>query len=427
MNESHPKPEAPSWTAQDWRALAEESADALGAVLECDGGAYRLSVPPAEATAEAEAPTRKYFGGGSKPSESVVAEPASTVLASGASPAELIESLIARLGAGEPLQLRPADQPEAVHDLSPRLFAAYQVDGGAMHLAGCQLTDRPFVRVTRPLEGGRVEHAYFWPTGKSLPVDEAAALGFDRLTTFSGKPFGQDTIPAAEVDRISQRTGARATGVVWAKHAQCRLRFEIGDTWLDLPLAGWARSLRPAPVACPVTGRETFHLTSLADGTIVAAEEVGVCEQTQARALCRDMARCSVTGKSVLAELVEQCPVAGLPALEGEFEPCTGCGERVSRAVLVGGTCAACRNLSSVSIDDEVLAALLKRHPKLARWGRWRMAQTGEAAIIEGRRLLKRLRLTVGLEDGEVRRIAVGGPWGKPRTLGDAERVELLG
>ncbi|QDU86959.1 hypothetical protein Pla175_03130 [Pirellulimonas nuda] len=433
MKPSDPQPDAAVWTTQDWRAFAAQTADAIGGALECREDGYSEIAAPAAAPAadgaghKSEARGRRRFGG-AKQNEVVLAEEPPAPFACGAPPAAFLEMLLGSLAAHAPIQLRPADQPEAVHDLSPGLFAAYQVDGGAMHLAGCRLTDRPLVRVTRPAAGDQVEHAFFLPDGQPLAEAQIAELGLDRLAPSSSASYPHETVAAPALERIATRLGARVVAVVWVKHAECRLRFEIGDAWHDLPLAGWARSLGPAPVACPVTGRETFHLTALEDGTIVAAEEVGVCQQTRKRELARDMARCSVTGQTVLAELCDECPVSGLPTLATEFDECSGCGERVSRATLLRGECAACRNLLKVSDIDEVIAELLGRYPKLRRWGRWRAAQTGEVAIVEGRRLLGRLRLTVGIDTGDVRRAAIArGPWGQVRALTDAERGEQLG
>ena len=41
-----------------------------------------------------------------------------------------------------------ARQPLSVHELAEHLFAQYKVDGGHMHLAGCSLEDRPFLRLS---------------------------------------------------------------------------------------------------------------------------------------------------------------------------------------------------------------------------------------------------------------------------------------
>lgn len=42
----------------------------------------------------------------------------------------------------------PADQPASVHEISGRLFSAYQLDGGTARLAGCSLDDHLVLRFT---------------------------------------------------------------------------------------------------------------------------------------------------------------------------------------------------------------------------------------------------------------------------------------
>ena len=57
--------------------------------------------------------------------------------------------LLSRLHAiGPTVPIRPTEQPTAVNDIAQNLFAAYQVDGGRVHLGGCQLTDYPFLRLS---------------------------------------------------------------------------------------------------------------------------------------------------------------------------------------------------------------------------------------------------------------------------------------
>ena len=45
------------------------------------------------------------------------------------------------------IHLAPADQPSSVHQLTDRLFGAYTVDDGKVHLAGCRLDDCLFLRL----------------------------------------------------------------------------------------------------------------------------------------------------------------------------------------------------------------------------------------------------------------------------------------
>ena len=49
---------------------------------------------------------------------------------------------------GPALHARPPGQPASVSEIASRLFPAYTIDNGHMHLAGCQLTDHPFLRLS---------------------------------------------------------------------------------------------------------------------------------------------------------------------------------------------------------------------------------------------------------------------------------------
>jgi hypothetical protein len=50
--------------------------------------------------------------------------------------------------AGPAVNVRPGDQPTAVNDVASRLFDAYRVEGGQVHLGGCQLVDLAFLRLS---------------------------------------------------------------------------------------------------------------------------------------------------------------------------------------------------------------------------------------------------------------------------------------
>ena len=47
-----------------------------------------------------------------------------------------------------PMQAAAAHQPISVHELTAPLFAQYSIEGGHIHLSGCSLEDRPFLRLS---------------------------------------------------------------------------------------------------------------------------------------------------------------------------------------------------------------------------------------------------------------------------------------
>jgi hypothetical protein len=118
------------------------------------------------------------------------------------------------------------------------------------------------------------------------------------------------------------------------------------------------------------------------------------------------LVECSVTGKRVLPDFTEPCPVTGLPTLRQEFDDCTQCLQRVSKAALEDGVCTACRSLSKVSKDDPRLVWIFGEHPGLDKWNRWQLAETATVYIAQAASLMKRLLVVVDKETLAVRRVA---------------------
>ena len=335
----------------------------------------------------------------------------------------LLEKLVASDGV---VHARPSGQPISVGDVSTRLFPAYSVDNGQFHLAGCQLTDHPFLLLTfaDTEEDPNVRHVFVAPDGSTVSDELVARLGLDRLEP-AGKPTprideaalrslaGAGRRIAAKNstvrDPAAQSTEPLLTAVVWVRHVDGRLQFEIGENSEELAFSGWARLLEPKPWKARRSGRETFHLAATDDGAIDAAEEMAVCQQSGRRVLRQDLVTCSVTEQQVLPEFTEKCPVTGRPALRSEFSACEQCRQRVSRSNLQGGLCQACRELAPVRKDDPRLAWVMGEHRGLERWNRWRLAETETVYIARADGLLKRLLVVVDKESLAVRRLATAG------------------
>ncbi|MCA9238434.1 MAG: hypothetical protein KDA44_23335 [Planctomycetales bacterium] len=369
---------------------------------------------------------REAFGG----REQVVAAPAESA-AGDEQPlavdsllgAWLLEKLRGRDGAAH---ARPAGQPMSVGDVSTKLFPAYTVDGGQFRLAGCQLTDHPFLRLTFPgtTDDPQLRHVFVAPDGSSVSEELVGRLGLNDLAA-AGKPTPRiDEAAIRSLSSAGRRIAAKsstrrdpsaraidplATTVAWVRHAEGRLLFEIGESSEELAFSGWARLLEPKPWTARRSGTATFHLAATDSGEIDAAEEMAVCQQSGRRVLREDLVTCSVTGRHVLPEFTEKCPVTGRPALRSEFAVCDQCGQRVSRAALEESLCQACRDMTPVRKDDPRLAWIMGEHRGLERWNRWRLAETETVYIARADGLTKRLLAVIDKESLAVRRLATAG------------------
>src|SRR5690606_18945252 len=85
-------------------------------------------------------------------------------------------------GAGMALHARPLDQPMAVNDITATRLPAYSGERGQAHLAGCQLTDHPFLRLSFVAEGDdAVRHIFVAPDGSAVSDELVPQLGLDQL------------------------------------------------------------------------------------------------------------------------------------------------------------------------------------------------------------------------------------------------------
>jgi hypothetical protein len=346
---------------------------------------------------------------------------------------------------GPAVHARPRVQPMSVSEIAGTLFPAYQVDHGRMHLAGCQLTDHPFVRLSFVSDEGDdvVRHIFVAPDGSTVSEDLVSRLGLDDLTPIAKAPPRIDEqtlrslVSAGRRIAVKQSTEREpdattvepiAVAVLWVRHAEGRMEFTVGAARASLAFSSWAKLLAPQPYAAKHSGASAFHLAATDDGRIDAAEQIGICQQSGRRVLRQELVECSVTGKRVLADFTEICSVSGRPALRHEFATCTQCRQRVSRAVMAEGLCAACRGLKKVSKDDPRIAWILGEHAGLDGWNRWQLAETASVYVAQASGVLKRLLLVVDKETLAVRRLATAGRMtGTWIDANDAEQAELLG
>ncbi|HEX6960787.1 MAG TPA: hypothetical protein VF175_02890 [Lacipirellula sp.] len=338
---------------------------------------------------------------------------------------------------------RPVGQPITVADVTGSLFAAYTVEGGQVHLAGCQLTDHPFVRLTFAGETNEPQHhVHVAPDGSSVSDELVPRLGLDALEPIEKLPPRLDDAALRSLVAAGRRMAAKqfsprepdaplpeptAVTVAWIRHAEGRLQFDIGASTASVGFSAWAKLLTPPPFFASGSGASAFHLAATDDGRIDAAEEIAACEHSGRRVLRQELLQCSVTGKHVLPDFTEACPVSGRPALRTEFVSCTVCKQHVSKAVMEAGACGACRSLAKATKDDPRLVWIFGEHPGLDHWKHWRLAETQSVYIAEATSLLKRLLVVVDKESLAVHRLAVANRLSSTWiAASDAERADLL-
>lgn len=330
---------------------------------------------------------------------------------------DLFEGSFALESTSDVIHIAPADQPTSVHQLTDRLFGAYTIDNGKVHLAGCQLEDQLFLRLIANC-GDDLREIYLDAQCREVPSDQIAAMGMRQTVKLAKPP--KDA--AADIRRLAeagtrlarQRLGLEGSSepvqvaALWCKFAEGKLRFTFGEYSADLPFAGWTRMLAAPPFVCPYTGQTTFHLAATDDGRIAAAQHVQTCDETGQRVLVAELVTCSVTGRRVLATLGETCSLTGQPVLRRIMDQCLTCRQRVSPATIQRGQCAACRRLQRVSKADPRMARLLDEHPPLDRWRRWSLAETATVYIVVATAWFKRLLVVADKESLEIKVLATG-------------------
>lgn len=329
----------------------------------------------------------------------------------------------------------PADQPTSVHQITDRLFPAYTIDGGSVHLAGCCLEDRVFLRLEF-CQGGRREEIYVDQEGRPVEPDLVEALGMTATIRLARPPESKEpelsraiqggTRLAEERFSGSERPELAATTVLWCKFARGKLRFTVGQRAAELAFSGWARRIEPPPFVCPYTGQSTFHIAATDDGRIVAAERIETCAETGRRLLSDDLVTCAATGRRVAGELAVTCPVTGDRVLASRMVRCGTCRQSVSPTAVQGRQCAACRQLRPVDQADPRVARLLDKHPPLARWQKWRLSETAEAYILATADWRKRLLVVVDKSSLELKLVATGSRFLPGWQVVEPERYETV-
>ena len=247
----------------------------------------------------------------------------------------------------------PAQQPDSVYQIAQRLFPAYTVEAGKVHLAGCHLEDRLVCLGYR--YGAETLDRYADVDGRDVPAELITALGLSDTVRLEHPPGQAEArigrflavgLPAVErrlpLDPPHELVTVTA---IWCKFVEGKLRFTLDAASADLPFSGWTRMLEPPPYVCPRTGALAFSLALTDDGQIVAADRLTRCDVTGRRAVDDEMVTCSVTGERVLADLTVVCPITQARVLKSRLVACEMCGQMVSPQAVKKNRCAACRDL----------------------------------------------------------------------------------
>lgn len=330
----------------------------------------------------------------------------------------------------------PAQQPDSVYQIAQRLFPAYTVEGGKVHLAGCHLEDRLLLRLGYRY-GTETLDRYTDGDGRDVSAELITALGLGDTIRLERPPAPAEPriarflavgLPAVErrlpLDPPHELVAITA---VWCKFAEGKLRFTIDEASADLPFVGWTRTLEPPPYVCPRTGALTFSVALTDDGQIVAANRLSRCDVTGRRAVDDEMVTCSVTGERVLADLTAVCPVTQARVLKSRLVACDMCGQMVSPQAVKKERCAACRDLQPVTKDDPRMARVLDEHAALDRWRHWKIAETGAVYILLAQGWMRQLLVVVDKSSLELRRVATGSRFGQHwHVAPPAEHENLL-
>jgi hypothetical protein len=338
-----------------------------------------------------------------------------------------------------PLNATVAHQPCSVHELAAHLFTQYQFPEGQIHLAGCSLEDRPFLRLTYLQPGSssggpQIFHCFAAADGQLVEGEFRESLDLENAIPYEGRaPRLDKNVMRQWVDVAAQRCREEqhfrdhadpqlaepvAATLIWCKYAVGKLSFTAGQQAVELPFSGWAkffckRRIVPPPYTCPLTGKASYRLAVTDEGQITVAEGVGVCSESGERVLETDLVRCSVTDRPVLATYVENCPVCGQPVLRSELQRCEMCQQLVSPATVVGGRCAACRQLEYLSSEDSRWQRVVTRYPQLDEWGGWKISESSTVYILQGAKALQHMLVVLDRETLDVLRAATRVRWVK--------------
>lgn len=339
----------------------------------------------------------------------------------------------------------PRQQPAGVHEIARELLAAYQVDGGTVHLAGCTLEDRPFLRLSfrHPDRLGQpaLQHLFLTPDGTVAAAELVMELGLEALSPYAGRPPElleadlQRWVAVGELHArrtLTDQLEMISAAVVWCTYAAGKLAFSIGPETVETPFEGWAQlivtgRIHAPPYSCPLSGTQSFHLAATGDGRVTAAEAIGTCDVSQQRALSTELETCALTGGRMLSRYLSTCPVTGSRIQQSRMVTCAMCHQQASPTAIKRKLCLACRSLQSIRKDDPRMARILGEYQKLDRWRGWKMAETAVAYVLTATALTRCLLLVLDKESLQPCHSATGSRvFGQWTETSDVEQKQIL-
>lgn len=341
--------------------------------------------------------------------------------------ADQLAMLAKRVAARAPLSQAVArSDVQRVAEIAPSLYAPYDVPGGTVRLAGCQLENRYFVRRTflqRGAKGPVVIHYWFWLNGEPVADELISQLGLHELAPPT-RPLPEAPLvlpetlaswtPPAEANELEPLLDA-LVGVKWAAGKLEVIHSDPTPATVSIEFSGWATAFRdghvsPPAFVCPATGVRGYRFVRTADGELTVEEATGVCELTGKRYLIRDMATCVVSGVRTAKSEMVVCPVSHDWLLPQELVVCEMCRQEVSPLVIAGHRCRACRRLEHVSADDPRIVRLTEAHPEWKTRKRWQLSETDRVYIAVADAWWQRWLIVTDKDSLETLRLAKRSP-----------------
>lgn len=254
----------------------------------------------------------------------------------------------------------PLDQPDQVHQLTEKLYEPYEVENGTVSLAGCLLEDIPFVRIEQTAADGSTEVRFVDQQGHEVSTTLQKDLGFDSIESSESPP---SYIRPSDIHRWldplasilaahAKSTASKITRVtlIWCKRAIGKMQIEIGNESAMLPFTEWAIQLargtvKPPRFHCEESGKDSYHIVALDDGTLTVADAVQVCGASGNRALENQLVRCEETDTLCLPGHLVSCEATGNRIMESARTVCSRCGQKVGRSQIEKRLCVTCRAL----------------------------------------------------------------------------------
>ena len=317
--------------------------------------------------------------------------------------------------------LAPNDQPQNVPQLTEALFAPYQVAGGKVQLGGCQIEDRPILRVTQLSSDAtqpNCQHHYYWDNNKQLSTSEIEELGLRsvepvELRLTKAQKEQTNSLKQSHHQNRSSDTeqSVSVATVLWCKHVSGKIDLCVEENCVSVPFDTWARplakGLQTMPAyECPYTGQQSYHIASTDAGKITVTKAIESCEQSGRKLLKTELQTCCVSNQRISQDLLITCAASGDYLLSEHALSCDLCQQLVAPQNLKKQRCSHCRSLENISKDDPLMARILDTYPRFDAWSSWKLAESSTLYILVGRSLFRKYLAVLNTETLEPIRLA---------------------